>query len=178
MRIPAAVLALTLALSPAAAFAGDDSFAAQARAQLNLQCDKKEGKDVGRCISDTLKQWRALEQSYNQLERKKREDWKKEHADMGLTTEYYKLYEAFQDELKAERAEFRALQKDLQKKAQDVWQGRRTTNTPQGRGTTFENEKVQAAEKKCLSVKDDSAHRACMRRYLRPVNEKGWARTR
>ncbi len=167
-----------MTLSPVSALAIDDSLAAQARAGLNLQCDKKEGKDIGRCISDTLKQWRAIEKSYNQLERKKRETWVKEHSSMGQSPEYYEQYAAFQAELKKERATFRLLQKELQQKSQNAWQNRRRVIAPEPTGNKFDAADVTAAEEKCRLEKDTSAHRACMRRYLRPANEKGWARTR
>lgn len=179
MRLAPVIATLSLlAMLPTSALAGDSAIAAQARAKLHLDCDAKEGRDVGRCISDTLKKWSVLLDEYNDLEEIARKKWHDEHAYLGATPEYRKQLNAFLTDLKNQRAAFLKTQNQTQKTSQETWRLRRSSNIQEKIGTTFESKEVTAAEEKCSAQKDKTAKRLCLRNILRNPNERASARIR
>lgn len=118
MRTIPTLATLLIGLSLAApAFARDAAVTARTRARVaeELQCNRKAGKEVGNCLRDKYKSLREGRRLFIKQQQKRMEQWKLEHADMGLSEEFLAALHAFQAKMQQERNDYDAKLKELQK---------------------------------------------------------------
>lgn len=140
----------------------------------NTICTDRTGKDLGRCIGDVLKRIASLRNDFVQAERKERQAWMDAHGTLGIGTEYRTALQAYSDSVKAKRAEFTKIQRELEKIFFD--QRKAILNSvSSGTGSftrVIKADDMQNATAKCAKQSDASGLRICLRQQLRLLNPK------
>lgn len=170
-RITSALLALSLLAPSLPAMAADDIEGFTVEAPSKLPCEGKSDRARARCITDALKTWKELEHDYDQEEDDVVDEWKAEHAHMGIGSDYQKALRDFLNAVHQRRKDFakqlQAFRKaffDEQKKIRET--GGTTTTKPKQAGPAMT---IEEAKAKCGPEDDDGLYRTCMRQLLRGV---------
>lgn len=180
-RLTSALVALSLLGTSVPALAAETD--AIIEAPTELPCGGTTGKSRARCITDALKTWKELEHDYDEEEEDRVAAWKKEHAHMGVSSEYQKMLRDFLNGVRNERKEFRAQLQAFrkaffaeQKEARES--GRSVAPKPTKPAPLGPTMTVEEASAKCGPVDDDGRYRTCMRQLLRGVPANAARRSR
>ena len=166
-RLTASALALSMFASTLPVAMAADAVTT-IEAPTKIPCEGTNGKDRARCITDALKAWKELERDFNDIEDDIIAQWKADHSNMGVGSDYQKALRTFLGEMRAKR---KAFQKQLnefrktffqeQKAKRDEGDGRKATEVK------LEKTTLEAAKAICGPEDDDGAYRLCMRQQLR-----------
>jgi hypothetical protein len=162
-RLVSAALVVSLLVPSLPAFAAD-----AVEAPASLPCQDTSDRAHARCITDALKAWKSLEHEYDEQEDDEIAAWKKEHAEMGIGSDYQKALRDFLNDVRLRRKEFDTQLNTFRKAFFNEQKTKRSTGD--GRKATekkLEKVDLDAAKNVCGTPDDDGEYRICMRIQLR-----------
>lgn len=173
-----AALGIFASVGPASAA---DAPSVTITAPTEIPCGGTSGKARARCITDAIKTWKEMEEAYDKQEDEIVKQWKAEHADMGVGSEYQKALRDFLAGLHAQRKEFRA---QLQAFRKEFFAAQKEIlmNNPEEPvakpAPKVPAMSIEDAKAKCGPEDDDGRYRTCMRQLLRGVPASAARRSR
>lgn len=148
---------------------------AAAAAPRSASCLQTEGRDVGRCATDTIKQWQREHYDDHEKERQDHTSWHRVNDLKGVTPENLKAHRDFHEHAKRVHSVFHANQR--QKEQQFDTELTRKREGVRVRPTTarplVSPDRFAEGLTACAKFKSEEEHRACMRPYLRPPDRYG-----
>lgn len=176
--VASSVLAtLSLALAPAAL--AEDAVAPVenvetiedlSRELTSLSCEGKEGREIGRCITDVLKRIKAIEFNFSLWYKNEVKTWRSAHDNDGISEEYTLALKAFNDQMQEKRKYFQEQVRIVRKAFFDqqtvvrVQKGEVNTKGSKSLTTAEEQELLKQCSEKFAS--DQDAERVCLRNII------------
>jgi hypothetical protein len=169
----AAAMSFSLA-APAFAATSDELIEQQRTFQSQDFCNGKTGREVGRCISDVLKDIKDLRDAFHDALRIERRAWDEENAGLGVGTERAAAFKAYMKSVMEKRNTFNSRQHEIEKSFFSTRKIVRKNPAPE---TPVEPRKIvqidmEAAKAKCSVYKKDDAVRVCIRQLVREANSR------
>ncbi len=136
----------------------------------SLTCEGKEGREIGRCITDVLKRIRTIEYNFSLWYKRQVKEWRAEHDGDGISEEYTLALKAFNDQMQEKRKYFQEQVRNVRKAFFDeqtivrVQKGEVNTKGSTSLTTAEEKELLKQCNEKFAS--DQDAERVCLRNII------------
>lgn len=178
VRIVASSTLITLSLGFAQAAMAEEVWAVEktetiedlSRQLTSLSCEGKEGREIGRCITDVLKRIKTIEYNFSQWYKAEVAAWRKANDGDGISEEYTLALKAFNDMMQEKRKYFQEQVRTVRKAFFDqqtiirVQKGEVNTKGSKSLNTAEVQELLKQCSEKFAS--DQDAERVCLRNIL------------
>lgn len=140
------------------------------RELTSLSCEGKEGREIGRCITDVLKRIKAIEHNFSLWYKAEVAAWRKAHDGDGISEEYTLALKAFNDMMQEKRKYFQEQVRNVRKAFFDqqtivrVQKGEVNTKGSKLLTTAEVQELLKQCNEKFAS--DQDAERVCLRNMI------------
>ncbi len=132
-------------------------------------CEGREGKNLGRCISDVVKRITALRNAFNDALKIERNAWYAEHGNLGVSSEYATKLQEYLSDVKEKRSAFSDIQRSLEKTFFTTRKEVRESTTANSLSVSrkLEPNDMEAATAKCAKQSNANGLRICLRQQIR-----------